>query len=69
MSYRPLRRLVGMQPPPCGFGWVGGSGTTWHSNPVSGVTGILFTQRQLSSPVPPAVFEDFWSGVNAVAEA
>ena len=32
-------------PLPCGFGWDGGTGTTWRSNPRSGVTGILFTQR------------------------
>jgi CubicO group peptidase (beta-lactamase class C family) len=53
------------QPLPCGIGWDGGSGTTWRSNPRSGVTGILFTQRQATSPVPPPVVEDFWAGVNA----
>jgi CubicO group peptidase (beta-lactamase class C family) len=53
------------QPLPCGFGWDGGSGTTWRSNPRSGVTGILFTQRQATSPVPPPLVEEFWAGVNA----
>lgn len=53
------------RPLPCGFGWEGGSGTTWRTNPESGVTGILLTQRQLNSPAPPPVFDDFWSGVNA----
>jgi CubicO group peptidase (beta-lactamase class C family) len=53
------------QPLPCGFGWDGGSGTTWRSNPRSGVTGILFTQRQATSPVPPPIVEEFWAGVNA----
>jgi CubicO group peptidase (beta-lactamase class C family) len=53
------------QPLPCGIGWDGGTGTTWRSNPRSGVTGILFTQRQATSPVPPPVVEDFWAGVNA----
>jgi CubicO group peptidase (beta-lactamase class C family) len=53
------------RPLPCGIGWDGGSGTTWRSNPRSGVTGILFTQRQATSPVPPPVVEDFWAGVNA----
>ena len=52
-------------PLPVGFGWDGGSGTTWHSNPQSGVTGILFTQRQAVSPAPPPVVEDFWTAVNA----
>jgi CubicO group peptidase (beta-lactamase class C family) len=53
------------RPLPCGIGWDGGSGTTWRSNPRSGATGILFTQRQATSPVPPPVVEDFWAGVNA----
>ncbi|MFL6241762.1 MAG: serine hydrolase domain-containing protein [Acidimicrobiia bacterium] len=52
-------------PLPSGFGWDGGSGTTWRSNPRSGVTGILFTQRQAVSPAPPPVVEDFWTAVNA----
>jgi CubicO group peptidase (beta-lactamase class C family) len=52
-------------PLPSGFGWDGGSGTTLRSNPQSGVTGILFTQRQAISPAPPPVVEDFWSAVNA----
>jgi CubicO group peptidase (beta-lactamase class C family) len=52
-------------PPPCGFGWEGGSGTTWRTSPQAGVTGILLTQRELRSPEPPPLFADFWSGVNA----
>jgi CubicO group peptidase (beta-lactamase class C family) len=53
------------QPLPCGIGWDGGTGTTWRSNPASGVTGILFSQRQATSPAPPPVIEDFWAAVNA----
>ena len=53
------------EPLPCGFGWEGGSGTTWRTSPGCGVTGILLTQRQMMSPEPPAVFRDFWAGVNA----
>jgi CubicO group peptidase (beta-lactamase class C family) len=52
-------------PLPCGFGWDGGSGTTWRSNRDLGVTGILLTQRAMTSPEPPEVFDDFWAGVNA----
>ena len=52
-------------PLPVGFGWDGGSGTTWRSNPQSGVTGILFTQRQAITPAPPPVVEDFWTAINA----
>jgi CubicO group peptidase (beta-lactamase class C family) len=50
---------------PCGIGWDGGIGTRWRSNPRSGVTGILLTQREVTSPAPPPVVEDFWAGVNA----
>jgi CubicO group peptidase (beta-lactamase class C family) len=53
------------QPLPHGIGWDGGSGTTWRSNPGSGITGIVFTQREATSPAPPPVIEDFWAGVNA----
>jgi CubicO group peptidase (beta-lactamase class C family) len=51
-------------PLPCGFGWDGGTGTTWRTNPRRGVTGILFTQRAVTSPVPEPVVEDFWAAVN-----
>jgi CubicO group peptidase (beta-lactamase class C family) len=54
---------------PCGIGWTGGSGTTWRSSAGNGVTGILFSQRGLTSPVPEPLAVDFWSGVNAAAAA
>ena len=50
---------------PHGFGWDGGSGTTWRSDRARGLTGVLFTQRAMTSPEPPAVFKDFWSGAYA----
>ncbi|HEX9539532.1 MAG TPA: hypothetical protein VGA04_15320 [Streptosporangiaceae bacterium] len=56
---------AGARGPPGAGGWDGGTGTTWRSNPRSGVTGILLTQRQVTSPAPPPVVEDFWAGVNA----
>ena len=52
-------------PLPGGFGWDGGTGTTWRSNPSSGVTGILFTQRAANSPAPTLLVNDFWVAVNA----
>jgi len=57
------------QPLPCGIGWDGGTGTTWRSSPRSGVTGILFTQRDVTSPVPGQLVEDFWAGINAATVA
>jgi CubicO group peptidase (beta-lactamase class C family) len=50
---------------PCGIGWDGGIGTTWRSNPISGVTGIALTQREMTSPAPPPLRADFWALVNA----
>jgi CubicO group peptidase (beta-lactamase class C family) len=48
---------------PGGFGWDGGTGTTWRSDIARGITGILFTQRGMTSPQGPEVFVDFWKGV------
>jgi CubicO group peptidase (beta-lactamase class C family) len=53
------------RPLPDGVGWEGGTGTSWRSNPRSRVSGILFTQREVTSPVPTPVVEEFWAGVNA----
>lgn len=53
-------------PFPSGIGWDGGSGCTWRTNPRTGVTGILFTQREMDSPEPPAVFRDFWSALDTL---
>jgi CubicO group peptidase (beta-lactamase class C family) len=43
------------------FGWDGGYGTSWYSDPKENLTGILLTQRLMDSPQPPAVFRDFWT--------
>jgi CubicO group peptidase (beta-lactamase class C family) len=46
---------------PGGFGWEGGSGTAWRTDPTTGITGILLTQRMMTSPEPPRVTADFWN--------
>jgi CubicO group peptidase (beta-lactamase class C family) len=56
------------RPLPWGYGWDGGSGTSWRTDPERGLTGILLTQLAMMSPEPPPVFADFWTGVNASAE-
>lgn len=43
------------------YGWAGGLGTIWYSDPVEGLTGILLTQTLMGSPRPPTFFEDFWT--------
>jgi CubicO group peptidase (beta-lactamase class C family) len=43
------------------FGWFGGYGTSWYSDPRESFTGILLTQRMMESPQPPRVMADFWT--------
>jgi CubicO group peptidase (beta-lactamase class C family) len=45
---------------PPGFGWHGGTGTSWFSDPATGLTGILMTQRAMTSPAMPSLYLDFW---------
>lgn len=53
---------------PGGYGWDGGTGTTWRSDIDRDITGILFTQRTMTSPQPPEVFTDFWNGAYQAIE-
>jgi CubicO group peptidase (beta-lactamase class C family) len=50
---------------PDGYGWDGGSGTTWRTDPATGLTGILLTQRMMTSPALPPVARDFWAAARA----
>jgi CubicO group peptidase (beta-lactamase class C family) len=43
------------------FGWDGGLGTSWRSDPTEDMVGILMTQRAWTSPNPPDVCLDFWT--------
>ena len=43
------------------FGWDGGMGTSWYSDPVEDMVTILMTQRGWESPSPPNVCLDFWT--------
>ncbi len=40
---------------PGGFGWEGGGGTVWRTDPATGLTGIMLTQRMATSPEPSSV--------------
>jgi CubicO group peptidase (beta-lactamase class C family) len=51
----------GLSSVPGRFGWDGGYGTSWYSDPKENLTGILLTQRMMDSPQPPAVMTDFWT--------
>jgi CubicO group peptidase (beta-lactamase class C family) len=50
---------------PGGYGWDGGSGTTWRTDTAAGLTGILLTQRQMTSPEPTEIAMDFWTAAYA----
>jgi CubicO group peptidase (beta-lactamase class C family) len=50
------------------FGWDGGMGTTWATDPRVGFTGILLTQRMWGSPRQPEVCRDFWTSAYAALE-
>jgi len=43
------------------FGWDGGLGTSWATDPSEDMVGILMTQRAWTSPRPPNVCRDFWT--------
>jgi CubicO group peptidase (beta-lactamase class C family) len=50
------------------FGWNGGLGTAWYSDPKDGLTTILLTQRAWSSSSPPNVCLDFWTSAALAIE-
>ena len=43
------------------YGWDGGLGTSWHSDPREDMVTILMTQAAWTSPNPPAVCRYFWT--------
>src|SRR5579885_173297 len=43
------------------YGWDGGMGTSWYSDPREDMVTILMTQRAWRSPSPPNVCLDFWT--------
>ena len=50
------------------FGWDGGYGTSWNSDPNEDLVGILMTQRVWDSAGLPAVFVDFWTSAYQAIE-
>jgi len=51
---------AGLAEPVGQYGWSGGLGTSWLSDPAEDMVGILMTQRAWTSPVPPEICRDFW---------
>jgi CubicO group peptidase (beta-lactamase class C family) len=50
------------------FGWTGGLGTTAYTDPAEDMVGVLLTQRAMTSPRPPRVFQDFWTAAYAAID-
>jgi CubicO group peptidase (beta-lactamase class C family) len=53
---------------PGGYGWEGGTGTSWRTDPAVGLSGILLTQRAMTSPEPPEIVTDFWVAAYAAID-
>jgi CubicO group peptidase (beta-lactamase class C family) len=47
--------------PPGRYGWSGGLGTGWWSDPKEDMLAVIMTQRMFESPDPPPVIRDFWT--------
>jgi CubicO group peptidase (beta-lactamase class C family) len=58
-----VTRHDGVSTVPGRFGWDGGFGTSWASDPKEDMVAILMTQRIWDSPSGPAVYHDFWTSV------
>lgn len=43
------------------YGWEGGLGTSWSSDPEEGLVGILLTQQMWGGPGSQLVWQDFWT--------
>ncbi|HKX04837.1 MAG TPA: serine hydrolase domain-containing protein [Methylomirabilota bacterium] len=56
-----ITRRDGVAAVPGRFGWDGGLGTSWSSDPTEELVGILMTQRMWTSPQGPDVYHDFWT--------
>jgi len=51
------------------YGWDGGMGTSWYNDPAEDLTMILMTQQAWDSPIPPRLFQDFWTATfQAIAD-
>jgi CubicO group peptidase (beta-lactamase class C family) len=56
-----ITRRDGVAAVPGKFGWDGGLGTSWWSDPNEQMVTVLLTQRAWTSPNPPDVCRDFWT--------
>ncbi|HEY3140922.1 MAG TPA: serine hydrolase domain-containing protein [Acidimicrobiales bacterium] len=46
---------------PGSYWWDGGMGSTWSNDPAEDLIGIMLANQAWESPIPPPVFQDFWT--------
>jgi CubicO group peptidase (beta-lactamase class C family) len=61
LGFQVFLRRTTLASTPRRFGWTGGTGTFVYTDPAEELIGILLTQREMTSPLPPNVFRDFWT--------
>jgi CubicO group peptidase (beta-lactamase class C family) len=61
LGFQVFHRRKTIDSNPGRFGWTGGTGTSVYTDPAEELIGILLTQREMTSPVPPKVYRDFWT--------
>jgi len=61
LGFQVFTRRTSLASTPGRFGWTGGTGTSVYTDPAEELIGILLTQREMTSPLPPPVFRDFWT--------
>lgn len=59
----------GQRWPPGSYGWSGGLGTHWMTDPGSGTIAVVMTQVELTSPASTRLFDDFSAAVLARGQA
>ncbi|MET0984441.1 MAG: serine hydrolase domain-containing protein [Steroidobacteraceae bacterium] len=62
-----VNRVTPQGIPVGGYGWIGGLGSAWMSEPRKRITSILTLQTVFESPEPPAAYTEFWHAVFAPA--
>jgi CubicO group peptidase (beta-lactamase class C family) len=53
---------------PGSYGWDGGLGSTWATDPAEELVGILLTNQMFTGPALPLVCQDFWTGAYAALD-
>ena len=62
-------RRTGLGPTIGSYGWAGGLGSSWGNDPDKDLVGVvLTTDAFVSAFPPPAVIQDFWTGVYAALD-